>query len=457
MTKKFDRKAFKAAQLEVNKAVVSQTEAITRRESKRGDYHSIDSDKPNYFRILPPHNPNEPSCQPKVVYWLECNVERYEDGEPTGKFERKQRPIFDSRVHGGTPKDICNEYIQFARTLLNDTIQDKEELKKKLSVINGYRDKKKQWHPGILPNTSYVYYATKNGIVPENIGRLELYKTDKERLEELNVDENSDEPILVDMLSDPDDGVEVVITITTEDGKKKKLIKKREVDLKGVKGAENIGRIVEEFRESQRVSDEVLEKFSEMESLKDMFTNAYKRTDFQRALEALQYFDAENEIGVFDHDEFIDIVSEIDDYYTDDVEETEQSEMSEEGTDTDETTTEDNKTPENELDWEDSEAVEEHLNSLSRKELKDLLLEFDIKFRVVTSTKEEAIRSAIMENLFPNEETSEEGVEENVPEEPIEEQQPEKESLSANALKKQLEERRKKMQEKLGKKGDLPF
>jgi hypothetical protein len=33
-----------------------------------------------------------------------------EDGKPTGKKEIKDRPVFNSRVHGGTEKDIVDEY-----------------------------------------------------------------------------------------------------------------------------------------------------------------------------------------------------------------------------------------------------------------------------------------------------------------------------------------------------------
>lgn len=453
MAKKFNRAAFKAARLDVNKKVAAKAESIVRSESSRGGYHSIEADQDNYFRIFPPHNPDEPSFQPKSIYWLECLVEEYIDGEPTGKKAWKKRPIFDSRVHGGTQKDIIDEYITFTRQSIYDSVQDRSEQRKLLSPITGWRGKDGKWNPGIMLSTSYVCYATKNGITADNIGRLELWKTDKEKLEELNIDENSDEPILVDMLSDPDDGVEVIITPSRDNkGKWKRVIRKREANISGLKGAANIGKAIEEFRESQMIPDEVLEKFAEMDTLKEQFQGTYKRRDFERVLEGLKRFDEQNGFNTFDHDEFIDIVKEIDSYYPDVEDAKEASKVKEDVEDQYDEEVDDSTENEGvedttvEVDWSSKEEVTEYLDTLNRAELKTLVKEEGINIRVVPSTKDSVIKSTILAEFFPEES---EPVTEEVEED-------EEENDGKSTLREQLKLRRakKKSNEELD---DLPF
>lgn len=405
----FDRSRFKAAKLEVNKSSVREAESVIKKtDNKRGDYHSIDDDRPNYFRLLPPHNfETEPSFQPKGIYWMECNVEkRNEKGEGIGEFERKSRPIFDSRIHGNTPRDIVDEYINFTKKQVWATIQDRDLQKETLYPITGYKDKKGKWHPGISLSTSYVTYATKNGILPENIGRLELYKVDKDRLEELNISEDSDEPILVDLLSDPNEGVEIVITFSLEGGKKKKVISKREADLKGIKGAVNIGEAFEKFQESQVVPDSVLERLSEMEPLSSMFKNAYKRSDFERALEALQYFDKKNGYNTFEHDEFLDIVQEIDGYYSDELDNSE--------TKSDESikTTAKSKFSINEQELDESIVNKSlDIHSLTREEIKEIIEIKELDVKVLRTKTLEQLQEEVIEILYPEEDLVDDALE----------------------------------------------
>lgn len=435
----FDRSKFKAAKLEANKAVAEQAESTLKQNlgGKRGDYHKIDEGV-NYFRIMPPHSPEDPSWQPKVVTWLEVLIDETDgDGNLTGKKVRKGRPIFDSRIHGGTPKDIIDQYIFFVKKKVYEEEQDQESAKKKLFPIFGYRDSKGAWHPGILPNSSYVCYATKNGITPDNLGRLELYKGEKDKVEELNIDEGSDEPILTDAFSDPDEGVELVVILQkNEKGKNEKVFKKREPNLKGFKGSDKL-KALEEFEESQVVPDSVLKKLSEMDSLKEMFKGAYKRSDFEKALEALQFLDEKHEFGVFQMDEFLDVVEEIDGYYSEDAEES--------------TTTSEEESSE--------ELTLADIDEMTRGELKTLILEKELPIRVTSAISDEVLREKVCEALWPQ---SEEEVEDNSQEDseaegdqelPLEDTEnlpivnqttpPKSQPSSAELLKKRLAERNK--------------
>lgn len=362
----FNRDRFQAAKLEVNKKITDEVEKTFKTFSTRGDYHSIDKGK-NYFRMMPPHNPDEPSMQAKVVYWLDCKVEEIKDGEPTGKYVIKPRPIFDSRIHGGTPKDIIDEYIKFTKKKIFETVQDKEEKTKLLAPINGWRDRTGKWNPGILPSQSFVCYATKGDIVPENLGRLELWKNDKETLEKLNISENSDEPIITDMFSDPNEGIKFIITKNLDDkGQIYTLITKDTFDPKGVK---DVSKAYQQWLNSQKVPDEVLAKLEEMEPLSKQFKNVYKKSDFNRALEALEMFDEKHGYGIFKFPEFLSIVKEIEAYYPD---------------------------TETEKDSHSSYTPFD-LNDMTRAELKQYIKDKNLPIRIVGSMSEDVIREMIYE------------------------------------------------------------
>ena len=302
----FDRSKFKGASIEKNKEFTKMIDGMTKPEgsSKRPDYHEI-KEGTNVFRICPPHDSEDPSMQAKVTTWLPQRIEEKDkDGKGTGKFEIKDRPIFNSRIHGGTQKDVVEEYINFVYKQVYDEVQDKDERAKKMSPITGYRSKDQKWHPGIKFSTSYVLYAFKEG----KLGRLEIFKTDKDEMEKLNIAEDADEPITTDVFSDPDNGVSLIIKLSNENGKKQRIVSKREFNPKKYK-------TWDEFIESEKITEEQLMELDKQQPLKEIFQNVYKRSDFEKALEGLQIFDEKNKFGIFANDDFLDIVQEIDAYY----------------------------------------------------------------------------------------------------------------------------------------------
>lgn len=136
----YNRERFKAARVEANQKVTKELNSLNRSESSRGDYHTIDEGY-NYFRMMPPHpddGPDAPSLQPKAVYWLECKVEEKDsEGKGKGTYVWSRRPIFDSRIHGGTEMDIVDKYIEFTRRKVYEEIQDKEEARKNCLPFSG--------------------------------------------------------------------------------------------------------------------------------------------------------------------------------------------------------------------------------------------------------------------------------------------------------------------------------
>lgn len=373
----FDRSKFKAARVEVNKQVSQEVEKkLEINSSRRGDYLTIDEGL-NFFRMMPPHNEDEPSMQPKAVYWLLCRVPKTDStGKPIeGEYAWARRPIFDSRIHGGTEKDIVDEYIKFTKKRIFEDNQDKESARKLLAPINGWMGKDGKWNQGILVSTSYVCYATKGEIVPENLGRLELYETDKRNLEKLNIDEESGDIIQTDIFSDPDEGSQFILNRTkNEKGKFINLISKKVFIPKP--GIRDYNAAVKEFLESQRVPDSVLEKLSTMEPLSKQFKGAYKRSDFEKALEALRKFDEDNGYHTFENDEFLDTVQEIDGYYPD-----------EEPSGTDDL-------PFKETESESNDSAD--LFNMTRAELKSYIKENNLPIKVLASMTDDVIRDMIL-------------------------------------------------------------
>ena len=395
----FNRERFKAARVEANKAVTAKVEETMKSASKRGDYHTIDKGV-NVFRMMPPHNENDPSMQPKVVYWLTCKVQKVDSNgnEIAGEFEERQRPIFDSRIHGNTPKDIIDEYIKFTKKSIFENNQDKDEQKKLLAPINGWKDKSGKWNPGIAPNQSFVCYATKGDITSANLGRLEIYNSDRNELEKLNIDDETGEPIMVDLFSDPDNGVQFVINRVVDEktGKLTNIVSKKTFTApRGSKPAD-YGKLYQEFLDSQVVPDDVLEAFSEMEPLSKQFCNAYKRKDFEKALEALQMFDTKNNYHTFDNDEFLAIVEEIDGYYPEDNSESDYKE----GKDVEQTFSKSTRKKD------DDDSL--NLDEMTRDELKKFNKDHNLGIRILKSMSDEDIVEAIREAMTPSNSKDEE-------------------------------------------------
>lgn len=392
----FDRSKFKAAKVEVNKQVTRDVEkTLSTGDSTRGDYHSIDEGI-NVFRMMPPHNENEPSMQPKAVYWLMCKTPKTDsEGKPIdGEYSWVRRPIFDSRIHGSTPKDIIDEYIKFTKKIIFDTTADKEQARKLLAPINGWRGKDGKWNQGILISTSYVCYATKGDITPENLGRLEMYENDKKALEKLNIDEESGEVIQTDIFSDPDEGCQFILHHRKNDKDKwENVISKKTYTPKP--GTRDYNAAIAEFLESQKVPDAVLEKLSTMESLAEQFQDSYRKTDFIRAVEALQKFDLDNGYHTFENDEFLEILQEISDYYPE-----------EEATQVEE--------------YSNPTTVEEEasLDDMTRDELKAYIKANKLPIKVLNSMSDDIIRQMIVE-AESEEETTDEPEEASVEADPL--------------------------------------
>lgn len=366
----FDRNKWKPAKLESNKEISNKTEEQMKSNYSsdgRPGFHNIDEGV-NVFRICPPHDYNDPSFQPKVTTWLPREVDETDkDGKPTGKKIIANRPVFNSRVHGGTEKDVVEEYINFVYKLVAESIQDKDERAKKMSPINGWRDPKtKKWNPGIRYSTAFVFYAFK----ANKLARLELWKADKDKMEDLNISEDANEVIETDCFSDPNNGVSLIITKQKDkDGKWENILNKRELNPKKF-------RTWDEFISSERLTDEQLMELDKAPSLKELY-KSYKRSDFELALQGLKMFDETNKFGVFESDEFLDICAEIDAYYPED----ELSSLEGKG--------------------QEGNSKRDKFDAMDRKELKSYIMDQELEITVKPGMPDDEVRRMIREYKAP--------------------------------------------------------
>jgi hypothetical protein len=298
----FDRSKIKGAKISTLKKSREEAEKKSYNNSRdRVGFLKIEEGV-NIFRIYPPHDPSDPPYQPLRTTYLKCEVNKYENGELTEETEVRTKRVFISTIHGneeikGDPVEL---YIKYAYQKAADEYQDKDERQKFLNPITGHMLSGK-WHPGIRPQTNYIYYAEKS----DEFGRLELSPQITKRMEELNVTEQYDQPIETDIFSDPDNGYLLKIIYDKSAKKGKKFnISKVEFNPRGLKPTE-VADALKKFQEESRISDEKLEFWLNQKSLKELYKDVYSTRDFDLALDGLKRFDEENEFDIFENDEFL--------------------------------------------------------------------------------------------------------------------------------------------------------
>lgn len=307
------RDKFSGAKLSANKDVQKQAaendKSSFSRSGGRVDFLEVEEGR-NEFRMLPPHPDDtiKAAYLPKRVAMLKCEVEIYEQGEPTGKTEVKNKNIFIATQHGGLPKDPIELYIDFVRKYADDTIQDKTDRQKFLSPITGYRDKKGTWNWGISPKTSFVTYAIKN----KKIGRLELYESWVKDMNKLAITEDVDEVMQVDPFSDPTEGFPLIITKQKAVDKQGKETGKWDYVISKDEPSRVKRESWEDFFKRTAVTDEQLEEFIKQEPLSKLYGNdVYTRRDWDLALDGLRRFDEAEKYQIFENEEFLEELSEL--------------------------------------------------------------------------------------------------------------------------------------------------
>jgi hypothetical protein len=146
---------------------------------------------------------------------------------------------------------------------------------------------------GLQMKTTWICYADKHMPDDKEFGLLEMKKTVRDAIMDLNIIEDEEEAFTSDVFTDIEEGRLALITYDSN-AKKASDYYKTAVSKKVVP-----------------LSDEDLEAFDAVTPLSKLEMFSYSRKDFQLALEGIEYFDNLHEINLFDDEDFQEIVASI--------------------------------------------------------------------------------------------------------------------------------------------------
>ena len=265
------RSALKPTPMKTLKKVVDEDNEMVGAQSN--EYLNLEDGKTIKIRIFPGHPGEENFYIAKKCYWLTVEGN---DGDP------RRTTVLDSVVHGGTEKDLCAEFIKYAK---NKWKKDAD----KLDCFSG--------QDSLSPQYSWLCYADK--VVQDEELRAKLWEFKKmvrDAMNKLAFSEDDDEPIEVDPFTDPDEGLPIMVKYMKKPNKKK---------------GENFYEVSFPKKVSARpLTDEEIEYFMTLKPLSEVIT-PYGMRDFERALEGLQNFDEEHDLGMFEDDGWLEIVEEV--------------------------------------------------------------------------------------------------------------------------------------------------
>ena len=232
------------------------------------EYLNLEDGKTIKIRIFPGHPGVQDFYVAKKCYWLSFVGD---DGET------HRGTVLDSKVHGKTKFDVVEEYVKWAKKKIGNDADKLEAL-----VGNGPKSN------SLNPQYSWLCYADKiNGDDQLRAKIWEFKKMVRDAMNKLAFSEDEDEVIEVDPFTDPDEGLPIMVTYRKNPNKKK---------------GENFYEVSFPKKVSARpLTDEEIEYFMTLKPLNEILSK-YGMKDFERALEGLQNFDEENEIGLFDDD-----------------------------------------------------------------------------------------------------------------------------------------------------------
>ena len=240
--------------------------------SSSNEYLNLEDGKTIKIRIFPAHPGGEDFYIPIKRYWLSFQTD---DGE------MKRGYVLDSRTHGGTKMDVVDEYVKYAKRKIGNDAD-------KLEALVGTGPKANS----LNPSYTWLCYAAK--IVDGEALRAKLWefkKSVRDLLNKLAMSEDDDEPIEVDPFTDVDEGLPISVTYNKNPNRKK---------------GENYYDVVFPKKVKARpITDEEIEYFMTLKPLNEILSR-YGMRDFERALEGLQNFDEDNDIGLFDDDEWLE-------------------------------------------------------------------------------------------------------------------------------------------------------
>lgn len=369
--------------------------------AQKSEYLQLEDGKTLKIRIFPAHPGGEDFYVARKCYWLPLTGQ---DGDTY------RGTVNDSRLHGGTRYDIVEEYIKYAKKKVGNDAD-------KLEALVGTGPKSNS----LNPQFSWICYAAV--VRPDEEARAKLWEFKKmvrDQLNKLACSEDADDVIEVDPFTDPDDGQPINVTYNKNPNKKK---------------GENFYDVAFPAKSKARpLSDEEIEYFMKQKPLTEII-GKYGIADFNRALDGLQNFDQENEIDLFEDEDWLEHLEEIKAQYDEDEEEQEEKPAKK-------TTKKPVKPAEEEEEEEEEKPAkkapkreEDEFDDMDRTELKAYINENELEISVKKSMSDDDLRDAIRQELASQEETSEK---DNEPEPEEEEEEKPRSKMSLADIKKKL-------------------
>lgn len=327
------------------------------------EYLNLEDGKTIKIRIFPAHPGQEEFYVAKKCYWLTFNTD---DGDT------RRGTVLDSKVHGGTKWDIVEEYVKWAKKHVGNDAEKLEAL-----VGNGPKSN------SLNPQYTWLCYADRvNGDDQLRAKLWEFKKMVRDAMNKLAFSEDEDEVIEVDPFTDPDEGLPINVTYRKNPNKKK---------------GENYYEVAFPKKVSARpLTDEEIEYFMTLKPLSEVIYK-YGMRDFERALEGLQNFDEDNEIGLFDDDDWLEHLEEIKAQYDADEEEEKPKKSSKKVVKKDAPAPKkavvEEEDDEEEDDAEDTEGDE--FDDMDRSELKKYISKNGLEISVKKSMSDDDLREAI--------------------------------------------------------------
>ena len=371
MAKNDLRSQLKATSIKRLQKQIDEDNAMVGAQSS-AEYLNLEDGKTIKIRIFPCHPGQEDFYVARKCYWMSFVGD---DGE------QHRGTVLDSRVHGGTKYDVVEEYVKYAKKKVGNDAD-------KLEALTGSGPKSNS----LNPQYSWLCYADKiNGDDQLRAKLWEFKKMVRDAINKLAFSEDEDEVIEVDPFTDPDEGLPIMVTYRKNPNKKK---------------GENFYEVSFPKKVSARpLTDEEIEYFMTLKPLSEVI-NRYGMRDFERALEGLQNFDTENEIDLFEDEDWLEHLEEIKAQY-DAEEDSEDSKPAKKSTkkvvkkvaepedDEEEDEPEDNTEEDSDEEDDEEEESGDEFDRLDRSALKKYIVDNDLEISVKKSMSDDDLRNAI--------------------------------------------------------------
>ena len=371
MAKNDLRSQLKATSIKRLQKQIDEDNAMVGAQSS-AEYLNLEDGKTIKIRIFPCHPGQEDFYVARKCYWMSFVGD---DGE------QHRGTVLDSRVHGGTKYDVVEEYVKYAKKKVGNDAD-------KLEALTGSGPKSNS----LNPQYSWLCYADKiNGDDQLRAKLWEFKKMVRDAINKLAFSEDEDEVIEVDPFTDPDEGLPIMVTYRKNPNKKK---------------GENFYEVSFPKKVSARpLTDDEIEYFMTLKPLSEVI-NRYGMRDFERALEGLQNFDTENEIDLFEDEDWLEHLEEIKAQY-DAEEDSEDSKPAKKSTkkvvkkvaepedDEEEDEPEDNTEEDSDEDDDEEDESGDEFDKLDRSALKKYIVDNDLEISVKKSMSDDDLRNAI--------------------------------------------------------------